>query len=179
MKIPIRKRLALKWAQRNVHPAAELHRPLAFRSQGAGLTRVLVVFPEDQTYFRIAQFFLRTVLANPGMVVHVLGKTSLEALAWIRDQATVKTYAVEDFNWWGLPRPETLSRIYNQPYDAVVDLNPEFNLPSATLVWYSRAPLRVGFKSEYSYEFYNLEVDRKPESFIEQGYVNIQKILGL
>ena len=73
----------------------------------------------------------------------------------------------------------SLNKLFPDPLDAIIDLNSEFNIQTAMISRFSKAALRVGFKSKYSYHFFNIEIDHKPETFVEQGYISIQKLMGL
>jgi ADP-heptose:LPS heptosyltransferase len=91
----------------------------------------------------------------------------------------VKVYEDEDLNWLRLPRQTMVDRIFDRQYEAVVDMHPAFNLPSAYLTHISGAPLRIGFASKYSEHFFNVEIDSSKSEFLERSYLAVQKLLNL
>ncbi len=92
----------------------------------------------------------------------------------------VKTYNIHsEISLFQLPRKEFLKRVLSKRFDAVVDMHPEFKLPTAYLTYFSNAPLRIGFSSEFSEYFFNIIIDKKRNDFIEKGYQKIQKLLGI
>lgn len=179
MKIPFRTRILLRWIKRrrgfhNKKPPA-----LAFRRNGKGLSRILIIFPENENAGRTANYFLKTLFNNKTVDIVVLGKEPFLQADKMKDKVIVKRYSEQDFNWFGGLRKAAQERLFDQQFDAILDLNPQFNLQSALLTVYSQIALRVSFKSEHSYSFYNIEIDHKPEGFLELGYNYFQKLLGL
>jgi len=72
-----------------------------------------------------------------------------------------------------------LEIVFSSQPDAVIDLNLDFDPVSATIVQQSNAPMRIGFYTEESEQYYNILIDRKGSDYIEKGFLNIQQLLGL
>ncbi len=179
MRIPIRTRLLIWWLKKRSSISVQEPPVLAFRRTGSGLSHVLILFPADEKAGRTARYFLKTLFNNQVVNIDVLGRDTFNPVDKITDKVTIKQYSDQDFNWAGGLRKTAQTRIFNHQYDAILDLNPVFNLQSAILSIYSHAAIRVGFKSEFSYNFYNIEIDHKPDSFLELGYKKIQELLSL
>ena len=69
--------------------------------------------------------------------------------------------------------------VFSSQPDAVIDLNLDFDPISATIAQQSNAPMRIGFYTEESEQYYNILIDRKGSDYIEKGFLNIQQLLGL
>ncbi len=149
------------------------------RSGNRGPRRILIIYPAGSNDNRVARFFLKSVLADAFAKVIVLVKDTGTEIDLPGDRFNLKYYDGSDFDWWGRLTEGARRRIFSNGYDAVVDMNREFDIQSALITAASEAPLRLGFKSELSHLFYNHEVNIRPESFIEKGYVSFQQLLGL
>ncbi len=152
---------------------------MAFRDGGVGLKRVIIIFPENESDIRIARYFLKSILNNDEVEIVILGKGQLTNADQYDGKVKAQKYCDEDFTFWGGVKTASLNKLFPDPLDAIIDLNSEFNIQTAMISRFSKAALRVGFKSKYSYHFFNIEIDHKPETFVEQGYISIQKLMGL
>ncbi len=61
-----------------------------------------------------------------------------------------------------LPHPDLLARVLKKPYDAAIDLNLDFLLPSAYICKASNARVRIGFARKGADLFFNFQVHRAP-----------------
>ncbi len=179
MKLPIRTNILLKYYQFKGLLKPEKDESLSIRSTSAGPKKILIIYPEITTNHRVARFFLKSILKDSTTNPAILAKQGSFDESMLDDQAKLTYYSNDDFNWWGGLEELARQRIFKSEYDAVVDMNRQFNIQSAIITAGSRAPLRLGFKSELSYLFYNLEIRIRPESFIEKGYMSFQQLLGL
>lgn len=152
---------------------------LAIRQNGSGVKNALIILPEGRENSRIARHFLKSLNSNGNVDLHILmDRTVYHSLSQPLP-VTVQIYGVDDVSWFLLPKKELVNRILSRKYHAVVDMHPFFNLSTAYLTYLSKAPLRIGFSSKYSNNFFNIEIERKSVDFIEQSYLSIQKLLNL
>ena len=151
----------------------------AIRKEGRGIRTALIILPEGRNNSRIARYFLKSIYQNGEKEVDFLMDRSLYRAFQDSLPKRVKVYQDEDFNWFRVPRPETVERIFDRQYEAVVDMHPAFNLSSAYLTHLSGAPLRVGFASKFSEHFFNVEIDSSKSEFLERSYLAVQKLLNL
>lgn len=178
MKLPIKTRLAI-WLLQRRNQTLSPNQQLAFRATNEGIRRVLLILPENKNNLPTAVYFLKSILSRPTREIYLLG-TNLTAVKEAGLQATEGfQYSTDDFNWLGLPSTHKLKEILQQRFDAVANLNADFTLSAAMLTLSVKTSLRLGFKGRHSAQIYNVEIDRRPEGFLERGYVTLQKILGL
>ena len=62
-------------------------------------------------------------------------------------------------------------------FDMVIDLNSEFNLSISQLISLLPSKYKVGFSSEFSDWFYNIQFNLSKNSFLEKGYSQIKSLL--
>ena len=151
----------------------------AIRKGGEGIKTALIILPEGRNNSRIARYFLKSIYQTAEKEIDFLMDRSLYRTFQDSLPERVKVYENEDFNWFKVPRPEAVARIFDREYEAVVDMHPDFNLPSAYLTHLSGAPLRVGFASKFSEHFFNVEIDSSKSEFLERSYLAVQKLLNL
>ncbi|MBF88716.1 MAG: hypothetical protein CMG75_03470 [Candidatus Marinimicrobia bacterium] len=146
---------------------------------GSGIRSALIIFPEGRDNSRIARYFLKSIYANGQAEIDFLMKKSLYHTFQGSLPERVKIYDEQDFNWFNLPKLGFAERIFDREYDAVVDMHPFFNLASAYLTSLSGAPIRVGFASRFSENFFNVQIDSSKSEFLERSYLAVQKLLNI
>ena len=151
----------------------------AIRKEGSGIRSALIILPEGRENSRIARYFLKSIYQNEHAKIDFLMDKRLYHTFQDSLPEKVKVYEDEDLNWLRLPRQTMVDRIFDRQYEAVVDMHPAFNLPSAYLTHISGAPLRIGFASKYSEHFFNVEIDSSKSEFLERSYLAVQKLLNL
>ena len=62
-------------------------------------------------------------------------------------------------------------------FDMVVDLNPKFDFELSKFISHLNAKYTIGFKSDYSDRFYNIQLDVPPSGFLERGYKQMYNII--
>ena len=70
---------------------------------------------------------------------------------------------------------ETLKQ-YN--FDIIIDLNPEFYLGISHLISLLKSDMKVGFSSNFSDKFYNIQLDISKSGIMEKGFKQINWILA-
>lgn len=171
-------RLVIGWFRltKKLKPTGEL---LALRRDGSGVRSALIIVPRGRQNSRIARYFLKSLKPDGEVDLYVLMDNSVYHSMRERLPARVETYSAHDVGWFLLPKKDLIHRIVSKKYHAVVDMHPFFNLPTAYLTYLSGAPLRVGFSSKFSENFFNIEMERKDNHFIEESYLSIQRLLDL
>jgi hypothetical protein len=59
----------------------------------------------------------------------------------------------------------------------IIDLNSQFNLSLSQLISLIPSKYKVGFLSEFSDWFYNIQFNISKDSFLEKGYSQIKSLL--
>jgi hypothetical protein len=156
---------------------------LALRKERYPFSNLLVLLPKKPEHSRMARIFIQSLqnaIGSEGriQVRYIAMRRNLEFIdSSINDRLI--TYSNEHINRWGLPYKSFLEIVFSSQPDAVIDLNLDFDPVSATIVQQSNAPMRIGFYTEESEQYYNILIDRKGSDYIEKGFLNIQQLLGL
>ena len=156
---------------------------LALRKERYPFSNLLVLLPKKPEHSRMARNFIQSLQNAIGpegriQVRYIAMRRNLEFIdSSINDRLI--TYSNEHLNRWGLPYKSFLEIVFSSQPDAVIDLNLDFDPVSATIVQQSNAPMRIGFYTEESEQYYNIMIDRKGSDYIEKGFLNIQQLLGL
>jgi len=152
---------------------------LELSHEGHDSRKVLFMFPLDEPSFRVAAYSFRN-----------LGQSAKD----LNDY----TYLVkEEFNHLftnrkgeikllksSLKKPHkisTMSAVLNNlrssEYDMVIDLNTEFHLDASRILSHIPARLKVGFCSNFSDLFYNIQLDVSKSGITENGYHKVHTML--
>ena len=147
---------------------------------GIKTKKILMIFPEEKNNSRIAGYFLKSLDKNENNknIDFLINKSTYHSFQF-NLPINVKTYNAHQINWFNIPKKTFVDNIRHEKYDTVVDMHPKFNFFSAYLTLKSKANIRIGFLSKYSYLFYNIEIDRKNTEFIEQSYLSLKKLLNI
>lgn len=94
-------------------------------------------------------------------------RTSMHALA---EKFQCYTFKEEDLSFFGKPKKQLMRTLTALKPDVAFDLNHDFNFTTLSLVWNSRAAIRVGFYHEIRKDFYNFLFRKKPETTVERSY---------
>jgi hypothetical protein len=181
MDLPLKTRMALRWNLSRKKSNSNVG--LALRKERYPFSNLLVLLPKKPEHSRMARIFIQSLQNAIGpegriQVRYIAMRRNLEFIdSSINDRLI--TYSNEHINRWGLPYKSFLEIVFSSQPDAVIDLNLDFDPVSATIVQQSNAPMRIGFYTEESEQYYNILIDRKGSDYIEKGFLNIQQLLGL
>jgi len=181
MDLPLKTRMALRWNLSRKKSNSNVE--LALRKERYSFSNFLVLLPKKPEHSRMARIFIQSLQNAIGpegriQVRYIAMRRNLEFIdSSINDRLI--TYSNEHINRWGLPYKSFLEIVFSSQPDAVIDLNLDFDPVSATIVQQSNAPMRIGFYTEESEQYYNILIDRKGSDYIEKGFLNIQQLLGL
>ena len=136
---------------------------ISFAGSLTAADRVLLIMPLDgNPLFPVAPVItvLRQRLAEDNITIVTL-EHSTEALTALPRSHIVRILPNE-INVWFLPRRGFVERVHRRTYDAAIDLNLDFNLPSGYICKESKARIRVGFAGKRADAFYNLQIQVNP-----------------
>ena len=71
-----------------------------------------------------------------------------------------------------------LQELYQYEFDIIVDLNPEFHLGISRLISFLTSDMKVGFVSDFSDLFYNIQLNISKSGIMEKGFKQIHWILA-
>lgn len=140
---------------------------------------VLICLPDDQNGLQ-AEFLSLEKINNifPKARISLLHNSSLTL-----EKSLVKNYQSiiydrADITSIGQPPKNIKENILNNHFDIAIDLSIAFNYINTSLVWYSRASLRVGFNHPKRDDLYNFLIRVNPEETLENSYQSLFRYLG-
>jgi hypothetical protein len=71
-----------------------------------------------------------------------------------------------------------LHTLQQNKFDIIVDLNPKFQLAISRLISLMKSDMKVGFSSDFSDKFYNIQLDISKSGIMEKGFKQINWILA-
>jgi hypothetical protein len=142
---------------------------------------MLVLLPDSVRGAKIAGRILKPIVANHNEKVNI---SLCCAKHKVSDHSEfgfseIIAYADSDKDRWGFPLQSFITRVNRRKFEAVIDLNCDFNPFSTWLVRSAESPVRIGFNSIYADDAFNIIFDRNETSLLENDYKQIFKVLGL
>lgn len=180
VKIPLKTKFALKYYRRRMR-RTDLIPTQRMSHNTVGATSILFLLPESPENIRTARHFLKSIKHSiPDdkeirYLCNIAVKSEYDSI--IEDN--LHTYSEDYLTRWGLPQISFVDLLFQDEYDAVADLHAHFNPVTAFLVLRSGAGLRIGFNSEEADHYFNIVLDHSGTDFLEKGYRNLQKVLGI
>ncbi|NOZ73965.1 MAG: hypothetical protein GXO90_01100 [FCB group bacterium] len=174
MAIPLKTRLGIWWLLRNrAAPQTQI-----LGVQGQTPEKVLILLSADEDVARVARHFIRRTswVGNPG--IHFLSESGGEEYYSFL-KAQLSSWKESDLSRWGLLKPEIVSQILHQPFDAVINLDPRPSPVWVDLIRHSTAWLKIGFDFPGSSRLYNVMLSVKNGAYVERGYQTIRQLVGL
>jgi ADP-heptose:LPS heptosyltransferase len=71
-----------------------------------------------------------------------------------------------------------LQSLKQNKFDIIVDLNPTFQLAISRFISLLNSEMKVGFVSDFSDRFYNIQLDISKSGIMEKGFKQINWILA-
>ena len=157
----------------------KLHSRLQLTLSQGDSKNVLIVFPIDEPSFRVACFAFRNLGKKSGQKMNFifLVKEQFEDLFHFRMGETMFIQHSGSDTILSDERSLLLALKRNK-FDIIVDLNPVFHLGVARMVSLLTSEMKVGFASDFSDCFYNIQLDISKSGIMEKGYKQINWILA-
>ena len=157
----------------------KIHSRLQLTLNQGNPDNVLIIFPVDEPSFRVAFYTFRDLGKNTDQTINFifLVKEQFRDLFHLRMGDTIYT---KDSNLHSILSDERslLLALERKPFDIIVDLNPTFQLGFARLVSLLTSNMKVGFASDFSDRFYNIQLDISRSGIMEKGFKQINWILA-
>ncbi len=129
----------------------------------------LISFPLQDEFFRLALFSFKNILEDADLrSVYILLIAEKYRSLYHHSLQNVIFYDPQKFE--ALPRPK--------PVELVINLNPDFQLPMDQYLGQVNARYRIGFKSDFSDIFYNIQFDAGKTAILERIYHHIGKMIS-
>lgn len=150
--------------------------------KGDKVGSLLILLPHNRTHLSISQHFLKT-LSSHGHFSAVNKIVGLEDQKDILDSEYLqRTQMIRDVdvNKFGLLTKDSLKKIINGKFNAILNLDPELNFISAQIISSFNSEIRIGFSSDVVKDIYNVNIEGgSGNGYIEKGYKYILEVLGL
>ena len=144
--------------------------------QGHNSKEVLIIFPQDEPAFRVALYSFKKLLYSNShcsyyFIIHNIYKES--------NKLTNSDIIFIDFNKNIINELSSNNRLnfLKKEFDIIVDLNTRFNYNCSELVSRVSSNLKIGFKSNFSDLFYNIQLDISSNNVIENAYKKINSMV--
>ena len=140
---------------------------------------ILILLPRSPVAVRIVKYFLKAVTSSSANLHFICFESVYDAFEpSVRENLIL--FKESDLDKWGLPSEDFIKTVFSDDFNAIVNLDPQFDPVMSAFMINAPVPIRIGFNSENSEILYNhlLSVS-KNSGFIESGYLSIKKLLGL
>lgn len=155
--------------------------PLSFANAVACVQDVLICLPENEKEFRVARYVLKSLPPEDEhhRITYVIPKSFAGKISVRKNDRTIMFNGTSR-DELGRFTDELHQQVMQYTFQAAVDLNTSFDFGTSLLCYESQADLRIGFASNHSQIFYNVEIAKPEEQFLlERAYRSIQKLLSL
>ena len=157
----------------------KLHSRLQLTLNQGNPENILIIFPNDEPSFRVAYYTFRDLgkKSDQKMNSIFLVKEQFRDLFHLRIGETIYTKDSDSISILSDERSLLLA-LKRKQFDIIVDLNPTFHLGIARLVSLLTSNMKVGFTSDFSDRFYNIQLDISRSGIMEKGFKQINWILA-
>ena len=140
---------------------------------------VLIVFPMDEQSFRVACYAFRDLGKKDGQKRKFifLVKEQFGDLFHLRIGDIMYIQNSDQYTILS-DEKSVLQELYQYEFDIIVDLNPEFHLGISRLISFLTSDMKVGFVSDFSDRFYNIQLNISKSGIMEKGFKQINWILA-
>lgn len=137
--------------------------------------KVLIIFPIDETLFRVASYSFRN-----------LKKKNLDFVFMVKDnfissfknpRGKLIQFSIPKNTQYISISDAGNKEIINTHFKMIIDLNTQFIFPISMLINSLFSTQKIGFKSEFSDKFYNIQLDINRSGISERGYSQIKSML--
>ena len=179
MKIPFRTKLLLFY-QKILNRGFYTTPLVKITGSGKGVKSVLFFLPPERDAAQVVAHFIKRSNSNASLdFKFVTHQDSLSFYDNISNSDFI-TYTENDVNWFGAIKAKgVLDRIGDQGFDALVDLNQSFNQCLSLLSIQLKIPIKIGFQSPIADDLYSVVIQPLENSFLEESYQVVEKILGI
>jgi len=157
----------------------KMHSRLQVTLSQGHLETVLIVFPMDEPSFRVACYAFRDLRENEGKrrKFIFLVKEQFEDLFHLRIEDTMLIQHSKHYTILSDERL-LLQALKQYKFDIIIDLNPVFHLGISRLISFLTSDMKVGFVSDFSDRFYNIQLNISRSGIMEKGFKQIHWILA-
>ena len=157
----------------------KMHSRLQLTLSQGNPENILIIFPMDEPTFRVACYAFR-----------VLGKDNVykKQFIFIVKEQFKDLFHLRIGNSMYINHSDNdtivagekllLQSLKQNKFDIIVDLNPTFQLAISRFISLLNSEMKVGFVSDFSDRFYNIQLDISKSGIMEKGFKQINWILA-
>ncbi len=140
--------------------------------------KFLICFPFDEQYRKIAfRVFSPVIKSHQENCLCLISENARELLRELSDDSIITVSVPDDIQRNPVLPSGASEKIQSENYIVAVDLNTGFHPYTAAAVLKTNAPKRIGFQSEYSDYFFNIQMTKKEEDPVESSYRYIHHLM--
>ena len=179
MKIPMRIKVLMIW-HKIFYSKSKADSLVKISNEGKGVNSVLFFLPSEKKLAQVVSHFVKRNFDQDSIEVkYIVHKNGLYHYNEIL-KSDIVTFSDADLNWFGILNFDKIKqKISGMNYNALVDLNRSLDQPLSLLSLRLDIPIKVGFLSPISSSLYNVVIDPLENSFLEDNYILIERILGI
>ncbi|MBC8256760.1 MAG: hypothetical protein H8E85_05560 [Candidatus Marinimicrobia bacterium] len=140
---------------------------------------ILIIFPMDEPSFRVACYAFRDLgkeNVQKRQFIFIV-KEQFKDLFHLRiGNSMFINHSDKDSILSG--EKVLLNSLKQNKFDIIVDLNPIFQLSISRFISLLKSEMKVGFASDFSDKFYNIQLDISKSGIMEKGFKQINWILA-
>ena len=177
MKIPTRTKALLMWRKLQKKKSEQIP-TLSLSQNGESLKALLVFLPDNIEDARIMSHFIKSLTGN--VAAHFICHEKVKNVFPDELQGNIITFSDNEINWWGIISENSFKeRLKKIKMDALIDLNLKDYFLYHELSRAIQSPLKIGFNTYGSDDYYNIIIDHQKGDFLEKSFDILNKILGL
>jgi len=140
--------------------------------------KFLICFPLDEQYQKIAfRVFSSVIKSHKENCLCLISENARDLFRGVTDDSIIIVPIPEDIQQNPILPSGISEKIQSGHYTIAVDLNTGFHPYTAAAVLQTNAPKRIGFQSEYSDYFFNIQITKKKEDPVESSYRHIHHLM--
>ncbi len=157
----------------------KMHSRLQLTLSQGNPENILIIFPMDEPTFRVACYAFRDLgkdNVHKKQFIFIV-KEQFKDLFHLRiGNSMYINHSEKDTIVAG--QKLLLQSLNQNKFDIIVDLNPTFQLAISRFISLLNSEMKVGFVSDFSDRFYNIQLDISKSGIMEKGFKQINWILA-
>lgn len=157
--------------------------PGTLTTDGRSITDLILLLPTDRLQFDFSRRFLlslkNAIGPTPKINIIMVGRAEVGNLFNLENFDRFLLYSESDLNKWGYPRKELQDHLDQIKGDACFDLNQEFSPEALVVSTMIQAPVRIGFFSEDTEDYYNILIQINQSDPLQAGVRELLQLLGI
>ena len=158
---------------------SKLHSRIQLKLSQGIYNNILIIFPLDEPSFRVAYYTFRDLgkKNNQKNKFTFIVRDKFESLFYSRGNEVV---FIRESSFDSMLPDEGMieAKLSKIQYDMIIDLNPNFHLGVSRLVSLLCSDMKIGFESDFSDKFYNIQLNVSKSGIMEKGFKQINWLIA-